>query len=123
MRERWVRKKAGEGEGLVFESLRGGGGEAVWPRGEGEKEEEAGDGNEDEGGEEEEEYTNEEVSAGTLVLIHGNLRHKSECNRSDKGRMIYTFHVIEGENEYDDRNWLRPPAGGFTRLYQEAEAA
>lgn len=57
-----------------------------------------------------------EVKAGTLVLIHGNLLHKSEKNTSLKGRMIYTFHVIEGENEYDGRNWLQPPEGGFTKL-------
>ena len=57
-----------------------------------------------------------EVEAGTLVLIHGNLLHKSEKNTSLKGRMIYTFHCIEGENEYDERNWLQPPAEGYTRL-------
>ena len=43
------------------------------------------------------EYELGEVKAGTLVLIHGNLLHKSERNTSEKGRIIYTFHVIEGE--------------------------
>lgn len=57
-----------------------------------------------------------EVKAGTLVLIHGNIMHKSEKNTSKKGRMIYTFHCIEGENVYDKRNWLQPPEGGFTGL-------
>ena len=57
-----------------------------------------------------------EVKAGTLVLIHGNLLHKSEKNTSMKGRMIYTFHVIEGGNEYDGRNWLQPPEQGFSKL-------
>ena len=58
-----------------------------------------------------------EVKAGTLVLIHGNLLHKSEKNVSQKGRIIYTFHVIEGEGAvYDERNWLQPPEEGFTRL-------
>lgn len=57
-----------------------------------------------------------EVKAGTLVIIHGNVLHKSEKNTSQKGRMIYTFHVIEGQNDYDDKNWLQPPEGGFTRL-------
>ncbi|MCJ1295272.1 hypothetical protein MMC34_006834 [Xylographa carneopallida] len=70
----------------------------------------------EEGVEGEEEYTLGEVQAGTLVLIHGNLLHKSERNCSRKGRMIYTFHVIEGESRYDERNWLQPPEGGFTRL-------
>lgn len=63
-----------------------------------------------------EEYTLGEVKAGTLVLIHGNLLHKSEKNLSKKGRIIYTFHVIEGEHEYDEKNWLQPPAKGFTKI-------
>ena len=67
---------------------------------------------------EEGEYELGEVEAGTLVLIHGNLLHKSERNLSGKSRFIYTFHVIEGENEYDGRNWLQPPEKGFTQLYQ-----
>ena len=70
--------------------------------------------------EQDEEYVLGEVKAGSLVLIHGNLLHKSEKNTSQKGRIIYTFHVIEGANEYDERNWLQPPSEGFTRLYQEA---
>lgn len=64
----------------------------------------------------ENQYELAEVKAGTLVLIHGNTMHKSERNSSDKGRMIYTFHVIEGENEYDGRNWLQPPGLGFSQL-------
>lgn len=67
---------------------------------------------------EEEGYELGEVKAGTLVLIHGNLLHKSERNLSGKSRFIYTFHVIEGENDYDGRNWLQPPEKGFTRLYE-----
>lgn len=64
------------------------------------------------------EYVPGEVKAGTLVLIHGNLLHKSERNTSQKGRIIYTFHVIEGEGrKYDERNWLQPPATGFTKLF------
>ncbi|KAL8702755.1 MAG: hypothetical protein Q9201_004077 [Fulgogasparrea decipioides] len=66
---------------------------------------------------EDEVYTLGEVRAGTLVLIHGNLLHKSEKNLSGRSRFIYTFHVIEGENEYDERNWLQPPEQGFSRLY------
>lgn len=57
-----------------------------------------------------------EVKAGTLVLIHGNALHKSEKNTSKKGRMIYTFHVIEGDSQYDGKNWLQPPSSGFTKL-------
>lgn len=63
-------------------------------------------------------YVLGEVKAGSLVLIHGNLLHKSEKNTSNKGRIIYTFHVIEGEGTtYDKKNWLQPPAEGFTKLY------
>jgi len=69
-------------------------------------------GGEDKGGD----YVLGEVKAGSLVLIHGNLLHKSEKNVSQKGRIIYTFHVIEGESVYDERNWLQPPKEGFTKL-------
>lgn len=75
--------------------------------------EEYGEGEKGEG-----EYVAGEVKAGSLVMIHGNLLHKSERNTSDKGRIIYTFHVIEQEGtEYDQRNWLQPPKEGFTKLY------
>lgn len=37
-------------------------------------------------------FVTEEVSAGTLVLIHGNTLHKSSRNTSKKSRYIYTFH-------------------------------
>lgn len=68
-------------------------------------------------GEVEGEYVMGEVKAGTLVLIHGNLLHKSEKNTSQKGRIIYTFHVIEGDSSaYDEKNWLQPPKEGFTKL-------
>jgi len=65
-----------------------------------------------------EEYALGEVEAGSLVLIHGNILHKSEKNTSQKGRMIYTFHLIEGEEHYDEKNWLQIPGGAreFTKL-------
>lgn len=66
---------------------------------------------------EDEAYDMGEVKAGTLVLIHGNILHKSEANTSGKSRFIYTFHVIEGDQKYDERNWLQPPAKGFSKLY------
>lgn len=66
-----------------------------------------------------EDYIPGEVKAGSLVLIHGNILHKSEKNLSQKGRIIYTFHIIEGgaQRTYDEKNWLQPPAEGFTKLY------
>ena len=104
--DRFVRKDGGTGFEIVPE-----GNETRWPR----------DFKHEEGGSEgEEEYQLGEVKAGTLVLIHGNLMHKSEKNLSGKSRFIYTFHVIEGAPgwEYDRRNWLWPVDGqdGFTRL-------
>lgn len=79
-----------------------------------EEEEGKGGGEGEEGGA----YVPGEVKAGDLVLIHGNLLHKSERNTSQKGRIIYTFHIIEGDGAwYDERNWLQPPVGGFTKLY------
>ncbi|KAL4938469.1 hypothetical protein BDV06DRAFT_225952 [Aspergillus oleicola] len=60
------------------------------------------------------------IKAGSLVLIHGNVLHKSERNTGDKSRYAYTFHVIEGGEgwEYDGRNWLQPPEKGFSKLYR-----
>ncbi|KAI2639063.1 phytanoyl-CoA dioxygenase [Hypomontagnella submonticulosa] len=105
IRQRFVRAKTG---GTDFMDNDG----PKFPAGEdyGEREGTNGDGK----------YEMGEVKAGSLVLIHGNLLHKSEKNLSQKGRIIYTFHVIEGEGtKYDERNWLQPPADGFTRLYRD----
>lgn len=59
------------------------------------------------------------VTKGSLVIIHGQVVHRSELNKSDKSRHAYTFHVIETENtEYSKDNWLQPPAGkSFPLLY------
>jgi hypothetical protein len=103
--QRLVRGEGGGTEMVVNEGPR-------FPRGEGYGEKLKGEG---EGGE----YVLGEVKAGSLVLIHGNLLHKSEKNVSQKGRIIYTFHVVEGAegSKYDERNWLQPPEEGFTKLY------
>lgn len=68
---------------------------------------------------EEEDLEIVDVKAGSLVLIHGNVLHKSEKNTSSRSRYAYTFHVIEGAEgwEYDERNWLQPPETGFSKLY------
>jgi ectoine hydroxylase-related dioxygenase (phytanoyl-CoA dioxygenase family) len=107
---RLVRKAGGVGTEMV--ENRG----ARFPRGEGYAE---GMRAAREGKGDDDEYVPAEVKAGSLVLIHGNLLHKSERNTSQKGRIIYTFHIIEGAEgyRYDERNWLQPPAGGFTKLY------
>lgn len=110
VRRRFVRKADGSGTEFV----------TVWKGSkfpEGEEEEQEGRHETKEEGEEGEEYTPEEVAAGTLLLIHGNLLHKSGKNTSEKSRFIYTFHLIEGKNVYDGRNWLQPAEGkGFSKL-------
>lgn len=68
------------------------------------------------GASQDEVYETGEVKAGDLVVIHGNVLHKSEKNLSGKSRFIYTFHMIEGNAQYDKRNWLQPTDQGFSRL-------
>ncbi|KAJ2448581.1 hypothetical protein GGF42_005059 [Coemansia sp. RSA 2424] len=58
-----------------------------------------------------------EVAAGSLVLINGQVLHRSSHNYSSKSRWIYTFHIVEGAAAYDQRNWLQMPAGAeLTKL-------
>ena len=105
IKSRFARKKNKDGSiGTDFNEVKG---EGCWPRG-----------FEHEDVEQQEEYVLGEVKAGTLVLIHGNTLHKSEKNLSQKGRMIFTFHCIEGEERYDEGNWLQVPGGpqSFTSL-------
>ena len=112
VKSRFVRK-AGEAEGTEFIATK-----TPWPRD---------FQHEDPGSNADEIFDMGETKAGTLVLIHGNLLHKSEKNLSQKSRFIYTFHVIEGEDArtekgegwvYDERNWLQIPGGpgNFTKL-------
>ncbi|KAI8143949.1 phytanoyl-CoA dioxygenase domain-containing protein 1 [Fennellomyces sp. T-0311] len=62
-------------------------------------------------------YVIKEVKAGTLVLIHGSVVHKSAPNFSEKSRYIYTFHVIDGAAHYPKDNWLQPsPEVPFTAI-------
>jgi ectoine hydroxylase-related dioxygenase (phytanoyl-CoA dioxygenase family) len=65
-----------------------------------------------------EQYVAVPVKAGSLVLIHGSVYHKSGPNLSEKSRWIYTFHLIEGDYEYPSDNWLQPTNEiPFTKLY------
>lgn len=57
--------------------------------------------------------------AGSLILINHSVLHKSNFNRKEKSRYAYAFHIIEGEAEYDRKNWLQIPSSGgtnFTKL-------
>ncbi|KAK3087152.1 hypothetical protein FSP39_002401 [Pinctada imbricata] len=62
------------------------------------------------------------VKRGSLVLIHGEVVHKSLHNKSPKSRIIYTFHTFDQQNtEYSDKNWLQPSKEvPFTPLYSTA---
>ena len=48
-----------------------------------------------------------EAEAGTLIVLHGCLPHKSEHNHSPEVRHAYTVHVIDGTAAYPADNWLQ----------------
>jgi len=52
-----------------------------------------------------------EVPAGTLVVLHGLLPHRSEVNRSPVSRHAYSLHCIDAHAAYPAWNWLQRPAG------------
>ena len=48
-----------------------------------------------------------EAKAGTMVVLHGLLPHMSFANRSTRTRHAYTMHLIEGQADYPEWNWLQ----------------
>ncbi|XP_035115743.1 phytanoyl-CoA dioxygenase domain-containing protein 1 isoform X3 [Callithrix jacchus] len=51
------------------------------------------------------------VQKGALVLIHGEVVHKSKQNLSDCSRQAYTFHLMEASGTtWSPENWLQPTA-------------
>ena len=57
----------------------------------------------------EELYQIVEAKKGTLVIISGEVVHKSGPNPSGRSRNIYGFHVYDaGEAKWDEENWLQP---------------
>lgn len=63
-----------------------------------------------------------ECKAGSLILIHNAVLHKSEKNHLNKSRWAYAFHAIDGTEGYDEKNWLQVPSSGgteFLKLYEE----
>ena len=52
-----------------------------------------------------------EAEAGTLVAFHGCLPHWSGANTSDRPRLAYTLHVIDGTAHYRADNWLQRGPG------------
>jgi phytanoyl-CoA hydroxylase len=51
------------------------------------------------------------AAKGTLVLLHGQLPHRSGPNLSDRSRHAYALHLIDGRYRYGPGNWLRRGAG------------
>ncbi|MFM7199514.1 MAG: phytanoyl-CoA dioxygenase family protein [Myxococcota bacterium] len=51
-----------------------------------------------------------EVKAGTLIVLHGLLPHRSGANRSEFSRHAYTLHMVEAAAHYPADNWLQRPA-------------
>ena len=47
------------------------------------------------------------AAKGTLVLLHGQLPHRSGPNRSAHSRHAYALHLIDGTCHYSPDNWLR----------------
>lgn len=56
-----------------------------------------------------------EVPRGSLIVLHGKLPHMSKENISSISRHAYTLHVISGQGEYAEDNWLQrtTPFKGF----------
>ncbi|MFM7706252.1 MAG: phytanoyl-CoA dioxygenase family protein [Rubrivivax sp.] len=58
-----------------------------------------------------------EVSAGTLVCLHGRLPHWSAPNRSAQSRHAYSLHAVDARSRWSGTNWLQreggPPLRGF----------
>lgn len=51
-----------------------------------------------------------EADTGTLVVLHGRLPHLSHENTSPSSRYAYALHLIDGDCDYADDNWLQRPA-------------
>ena len=58
---------------------------------------------------EDSEYVPCEMKKGSLLLLHGRVTHKSAENISPKQRHVYTFHLVDGNCEWDKQNWLQRP--------------
>ncbi len=51
-----------------------------------------------------------EARAGTVVVLHGLLPHRSSPNTSPHSRNAYSLHVVEAAARYPADNWLQRPA-------------
>lgn len=57
----------------------------------------------------EEGWTPVEVPAGSVVVFHGLLPHRSAANRSGRGRAAFTLHAVSAAASWRADNWLRRP--------------
>ncbi|XP_038601221.1 phytanoyl-CoA dioxygenase domain-containing protein 1-like [Tachyglossus aculeatus] len=59
------------------------------------------------------------IRTGGLILIHGEVVHKSELNSSSRSRHAYTFHLMDSRStSWSQDNWLQPtPELPFPALY------
>lgn len=44
---------------------------------------------------------------GTVIALHGLLPHGSTANRSERSRMAYTLHVVDGSAVWHPGNWIK----------------
>nr|CAH7734775.1 unnamed protein product [Callosobruchus chinensis] len=59
------------------------------------------------------------VEKGSCIIIHGQVVHFSEANKSELPRNAYTFHIIEQRKcIYSKNNWLQPENKPFMNLYR-----
>ncbi len=50
-----------------------------------------------------------EAEKGDLIIMHGAFVHMSHENKSSDSRWAYILHMIDGQHEWDKRNWLQRP--------------
>jgi len=48
-----------------------------------------------------------EVKAGTMIILHGQLPHYSDSNKSDRSRQALSVHIVDGQCHYPKDNWLQ----------------
>lgn len=51
-----------------------------------------------------------QVPRGSVIVLHGLLPHMSKENTSPHSRHAYSLHLISGEHEYAEGNWLQRSA-------------
>lgn len=52
-----------------------------------------------------------ECPKGSMVIFTGEVVHGSTDNRSDSKRHAFVMHVVDGECEWNKKNWMNPHVG------------